>query len=170
MARGKNGIPHSYMSSEITIALCQLDGAADCSDRRGDDEEEVSSAWRVVFFHAHNFAFTLILRQRNGDQRTQFRARGYVTVALTRSKHFFACTFASSLLGLLPAASRTMTFSEVRMVRVNKWRQFFKNEDGAALAEYGILVAFIAIVAITAVTFFGSKVSAKFSQYANQLS
>ena len=56
------------------------------------------------------------------------------------------------------------------MVRVNKWRQFFENEDGAALAEYGILVAFIAIVAITAVTFFGSKVSAKFSQYANQLS
>jgi len=38
-----------------------------------------------------------------------------------------------------------------------------KDEEGAALAEYGILVAFIAIVAITAVTFFGSKISAKFS-------
>ena len=44
--------------------------------------------------------------------------------------------------------------------------KFLSNEDGAALAEYGILVAFIAIVAITAVTFFGSKVSAKFSQLA----
>ena len=42
-------------------------------------------------------------------------------------------------------------------------RQFMKDEEGAALAEYGILVAFIAIVAITAVTFFGSKISAKFS-------
>jgi pilus assembly protein Flp/PilA len=49
-------------------------------------------------------------------------------------------------------------------------RNFIKNEEGAALAEYGILVAFIAIVAITAVTFFGSQISAKFSQYANSLS
>ncbi|HEX6575524.1 MAG TPA: Flp family type IVb pilin [Gemmatimonadaceae bacterium] len=49
-------------------------------------------------------------------------------------------------------------------------RKFAVDEEGAALAEYGILVAFIAIVAITAVTFFGSKISAKFSQYANTLS
>jgi pilus assembly protein Flp/PilA len=49
-------------------------------------------------------------------------------------------------------------------------RQFVSDEDGAALAEYGILVAFIAIVAITAVTFFGSKVSAKFSQLATSFS
>jgi pilus assembly protein Flp/PilA len=46
---------------------------------------------------------------------------------------------------------------------------FVSDENGAALAEYGILVAFIAIVAIVAVTFFGSKISEKFSQYANQL-
>jgi pilus assembly protein Flp/PilA len=49
-------------------------------------------------------------------------------------------------------------------------KTFFNNEDGAALAEYGILVAFIAIVAITAVTFFGSKISAKFSSLANSFS
>ncbi|HUQ18083.1 MAG TPA: Flp family type IVb pilin [Gemmatimonadaceae bacterium] len=48
-------------------------------------------------------------------------------------------------------------------------RAFVAEEDGAALAEYGILVAFIAIVAIVAVTFFGSKISAKFSEYANTL-
>ncbi|HUQ98189.1 MAG TPA: Flp family type IVb pilin [Gemmatimonadaceae bacterium] len=44
---------------------------------------------------------------------------------------------------------------------------FIGNEEGAALAEYGILVAFIAIVAIVAVTFFGTKISSKFSQLAN---
>lgn len=49
-------------------------------------------------------------------------------------------------------------------------RRFLRNEDGAALAEYGILVAFIAIVAITAVTFFGSKISTKFSALANSFS
>lgn len=48
-------------------------------------------------------------------------------------------------------------------------RRFVDAEDGAALAEYGILVAFIAIVAIVAVTFFGSKISSKFSAYANAL-
>ena len=46
-------------------------------------------------------------------------------------------------------------------------RTFLVQEDGAALAEYGILVAFIAIVAIVAVTFFGSKISEKFSALAN---
>ena len=45
-------------------------------------------------------------------------------------------------------------------------RRFVRDEEGAALAEYGILVAFIAIVAITAVTFFGSRISSKFSQLA----
>ena len=56
------------------------------------------------------------------------------------------------------------------MVQLRKWtRDFFSNEEGAALAEYGILVAFIAIVAIAAVTFFGSRISAKFSQYATTL-
>ena len=49
-------------------------------------------------------------------------------------------------------------------------RRFIKDEEGAALAEYGILVAFIAIVAITAVTFFGSRISSKFSSIANSFS
>ena len=39
----------------------------------------------------------------------------------------------------------------------NAIRRFVSDEEGAALAEYGVLVAFIAIVAITAVTFFGSN-------------
>jgi pilus assembly protein Flp/PilA len=49
-------------------------------------------------------------------------------------------------------------------------RRFIRDEHGAALAEYGVLIAFIAIVSITAVTFFGSKISAKFSSLANSFS
>jgi len=49
-------------------------------------------------------------------------------------------------------------------------QEFVREEDGAALAEYGILIAFIAIVAIVAVTFFGSKISAKFSSLATSFS
>jgi pilus assembly protein Flp/PilA len=48
-------------------------------------------------------------------------------------------------------------------------RGFVHDEDGAALAEYGILVAFIAVVAIVAVTYFGGKISSKFSEYGNKL-
>jgi len=48
-------------------------------------------------------------------------------------------------------------------------KRFIANEDGAALAEYGILIAFIAIVAIVAVTFFGGRISEKFSAYANAM-
>ena len=49
-------------------------------------------------------------------------------------------------------------------------RRFMHDDEGAALAEYGILIAFIAIAAIVAVTFFGDKIKSKFSQYANSLS
>ncbi len=49
-------------------------------------------------------------------------------------------------------------------------RRFIRDEEGAALAEYGVLIAFIAIVAIVAVTFFGSRISEKFSALANSFS
>ena len=48
--------------------------------------------------------------------------------------------------------------------------RFMRDEEGAALAEYGILIAFIAIAAIVAVTFFGGKIKQKFSDYATSLS
>ena len=49
-------------------------------------------------------------------------------------------------------------------------RRFVADDNAAALAEYGILIAFIAIVAIVAVTFFGSKISEKFSSMAASFS
>lgn len=51
----------------------------------------------------------------------------------------------------------------------NAVTRFISNEEGAALAEYGILIAFIAIVAIVAVTFFGTKISNKFSDIGNHM-
>ena len=45
----------------------------------------------------------------------------------------------------------------------NMLQKFLVEEDGAALAEYGILVA------IVAVTFFGGKISEKFSQMASSI-
>lgn len=65
----------------------------------------------------------------------------------------------------VPFSNKSIGEVEVTSFKISA-RRFIRDDEGAALAEYGILVAFIAIVAITAVTFFGSKISAKFSSMA----
>ena len=49
-------------------------------------------------------------------------------------------------------------------------RNFISNEDGAALVEYALLVALIAIICILGVTFLGQKVSEKFKTIGDNLS
>ena len=46
---------------------------------------------------------------------------------------------------------------------VQRIKDLFVDEDGAALVEYALLVGLIACVAILAITTLGSKVSKKFS-------
>jgi len=41
---------------------------------------------------------------------------------------------------------------------------FFSNEDGAALVEYALLVALIAVICIIGITTLGTKVNAKFTE------
>jgi pilus assembly protein Flp/PilA len=45
---------------------------------------------------------------------------------------------------------------------MEKIGNFFKDECGAAMVEYGLLVALIAVVCIVAVTTLGSSLSTKF--------
>lgn len=47
--------------------------------------------------------------------------------------------------------------------------KFFKDEEGAAAVEYGLLVALIAAVIITVVTTLGSQVKAAFCTVVNAL-
>jgi pilus assembly protein Flp/PilA len=47
--------------------------------------------------------------------------------------------------------------------------RFRRNEDGAALAEYGLLVALIAVVCVVAVTALGTQVSTAFSKIASDI-
>ena len=46
---------------------------------------------------------------------------------------------------------------------------FFSNEDGAALVEYALLVALIAIICIVGVTTLGSKINTKFTDVGSSL-
>jgi pilus assembly protein Flp/PilA len=42
--------------------------------------------------------------------------------------------------------------------------RFIRDEEGASLVEYGLLVALIAIVAILAITFVGREVDSQFKE------
>ena len=57
----------------------------------------------------------------------------------------------------------SLLFGEFKMTRFKMGvKNFVSNEDGAALVEYALLVALIAIICILGVTFLGQKVSGKF--------
>ena len=45
---------------------------------------------------------------------------------------------------------------------------FVRNDEGAALAEYGLLIALIAVVCIAAVTFLGTQISGYLSNAATK--
>jgi pilus assembly protein Flp/PilA len=47
--------------------------------------------------------------------------------------------------------------------------RFTRTEQGAALVEYALLVALIAVVCIAAITFVGNATSDKFSQVGSKL-
>jgi len=54
-----------------------------------------------------------------------------------------------------------------RMKRI--FRKLVAGEEGAALVEYGLLVALIALVALGAIQLVGGGISALFTQVAGQL-
>jgi pilus assembly protein Flp/PilA len=47
--------------------------------------------------------------------------------------------------------------------------RFRREEEGAALVEYGMLVGLIAVICVVAVTTLGTEVSTAFSNIANSL-
>jgi pilus assembly protein Flp/PilA len=47
--------------------------------------------------------------------------------------------------------------------------RFVKNDEGAALVEYGLLVGLIAVVCITAVTLLGNQINTVFTDITTDL-
>jgi pilus assembly protein Flp/PilA len=47
--------------------------------------------------------------------------------------------------------------------------RFLKNDEGAALVEYGLLVGLIAVVCITAVTLLGNQINTVFTDITTDL-
>ena len=56
------------------------------------------------------------------------------------------------------------------MARLTRaFRNFVRQDDGAALVEYAILIALIAVICLIVVATVGNKVSQKFSEVAAKL-
>ncbi len=49
-------------------------------------------------------------------------------------------------------------------------KRFVKEEDGATMVEYGLMVALIAVVCIVAVSLLGTNLSAMFNKVAGNVS
>ena len=49
---------------------------------------------------------------------------------------------------------------------MERFKKFFRDEEGATAVEYGLMVALIAIVIIVAVGLLGTNLSSKFNQVA----
>jgi pilus assembly protein Flp/PilA len=47
--------------------------------------------------------------------------------------------------------------------------KFVRDEEGATLAEYGLLLALIAVVCLAAITVLGTKISSMFSQVSTSI-
>jgi pilus assembly protein Flp/PilA len=48
-------------------------------------------------------------------------------------------------------------------------QKFFRDDEGATLVEYGLLIMLIALAAIAAMTSFGGQINSMFSNEANEL-
>lgn len=49
------------------------------------------------------------------------------------------------------------------------WKKFVRDEEGATMVEYGLMVALIAVVCITAVTLIGTNLSTVFTDIAGHI-
>ena len=55
------------------------------------------------------------------------------------------------------------------VVMQNRWHAFVETERGASMVEYAIMVSMIAIVAVVAVTYFGSQLSNEYDSIADSV-
>ena len=60
-------------------------------------------------------------------------------------------------------------FETIQLYLLQLFDRFRRDERGAALVEYGILVGLIAVICIAAVVIIGTQVSTAFSNIAAQL-
>jgi pilus assembly protein Flp/PilA len=84
----------------------------------------------------------------------------------------FSFVLTTTQVGLCPLHSVSLlegsaNFGDTPMYNLVK--RFRRDQEGAALAEYGLLIALIAVVCVVAITALGSQVNIAFSTIASQL-
>jgi pilus assembly protein Flp/PilA len=69
----------------------------------------------------------------------------------------------------LPAARELQGGEHMLLYVMDSLRAALREEEGQGLAEYALILFFIAVVAIAALTFLGSDISSLLSRVANSL-
>jgi pilus assembly protein Flp/PilA len=54
-------------------------------------------------------------------------------------------------------------------VKINMIKQFFQEEEGQTLVEYGLLISLVALVVIAVLTLLGRRISNTFNAASNQI-
>ncbi|WP_438824357.1 Flp family type IVb pilin [Bacillus sp. JJ1533] len=52
---------------------------------------------------------------------------------------------------------------------MQKIKQFFTEEKGQGMTEYGLILGLIALAAVAAITFFGEQIQTKFAEIGKKL-
>jgi len=74
------------------------------------------------------------------------------------------------MLFLLPSSERTESMKKFLTAAKKFVRKFVtRQEEGATLAEYGLLLALIAVVCIGAIAVLGTKISSMFTSVSNSI-
>ena len=95
---------------------------------------------------------------------------GLLYLALRTTPNEVGGSGAHSVRQHAPTSTALKTLPETSMKNLTTAvRNFIREDEGAALVEYAILVALIAVIAIIFVTSLGKKVSNKFSEIDSKL-
>ena len=65
---------------------------------------------------------------------------------------------------------RSTQYKKLLSMKKSHFQLWLKDDSGQALSEYGLLLAFIAVVAIVAVTAFGTQIKATFNNLTSKMS
>lgn len=92
-------------------------------------------------------------------------------IALLFSRSTFSSTYGSTFPKPIPARAFTLHLMETQKMQtiINQAKRFLRDEDGATMVEYALMLALIAVVCILAVTAIGKGANGMFNTIADEL-
>jgi pilus assembly protein Flp/PilA len=129
----------------------------------------ICSGRRTLYPHAHVF----VLRLRSMRQCAN---SAIVKISCGSTFSTFGSTLSSTFSStspkpILARAFVTLHFTETHKMQtiINQAKRFLRDEDGATMVEYALMLALIAVVCILAVTAIGNSANGMFNKISNDI-